>query len=387
MERLDRHHYSVLGGVFEVGRTVRVAIAGTGFAARFHLASYRKVWGVDFEIAAICGRNPRTTEALAQAFGIPRRFSSLDALIADPDIDVIDVCLPNHLHGAVLLQAAQAGKHIICEKPLGGYFGPVGAGDDWSAAGVSRLAMLEAVVAESLALKAAVERSGVTFCYAENWVYAPPIAKVDRLMAASGSAIMRIDAEESHSGSHSPYSRRWRTSGGGSLIRLGAHPIGGALYLKAEEGRRRSGTPIRPIAVTAQVANLTEMAAFRAQEPKHMATGWEDVEDWAGATITFDDGSVAQITSTDTQIGGIHNRLTAHGSRAVAIANINPSTSCQAYTPDGRYFADEYLVEKAGKPRRVGRFPPLMRTPSPATPRNCATLSSRSPTAAGPKAT
>jgi hypothetical protein len=62
--------------------------------------------------------------------------------------------------------------------------------------------------------------------------------------------------------------------------------------------------------------------------------------------VTFDDGSVAQLTSTDTRMGGIRNFLTAHGSRAQVTANINPNTTCQAYTPDGAYFATEYLVEK-----------------------------------------
>ena len=59
--------------------------------------------------------------------------------------------------------------------------------------------------------------------------------------------------------------------------------------------------------------------------------------------VTFEDGTVAQLTSTDTRLGGIRNTLTAHGTRALGIANINPNDSCQAYTPDGAYFADEYL--------------------------------------------
>ena len=77
-----------------------------------------------------------------------------------------------------------------------------------------------------------------------------------------------------------------------------------------------------------------------------MVDAWHDVEDFATITITFEDGSVAQLTSTDTRLGGIRNALTAHGSRAVATANINPNTMCQAYTPDGAYFEDEYIVEK-----------------------------------------
>jgi predicted dehydrogenase len=328
------------------GGPVRIAVVGSGFAAHFHLASYRKVYGEVFEIAVICARNGERAAALAKDFGVARIESDFQAVLADPTIDVVDLCVPNDLHVPMILQAAAAGKHIICEKPLGGFFGPEDAGDDWTADGFSRAVMLEGVAQQAREVREAIDRAGVTFCYGENWVSAPPIAKLDRLMAASDSAILRIEGEESHSGSHAPYSRRWRTAAGGSLLRLGVHPIGAALWLKQQEGRRRTGTPIRPASVTATVARLTDNAAFRAQDPRHVVDDWQDVEDFGTVTIRFDDGSVAQLTSTDTHIGGIRNYLRAHGSRAQVTANINPNTTCQAYTPDGDYFASEYLVEK-----------------------------------------
>jgi len=327
-------------------RPLRIAVIGTGFAAHFHLASYRKVYGESFEIAAICGRNAERAQALAREYGVARVESDWDVLLADPSIDVVDLCLPNDLHVPLIVAAAKAGKHVICEKPLGGYFGPDDAGDAWSAEGFRRQAMLDAVAAQARAVREAVTAAGVTFCYGENWVHAPPIAKLDRLMAASGSVIMRIEGEESHSGSHAPYSRRWRRAGGGSLLRLGVHPIGAALWLKQQEGRRRDGEPIRPMRVSATVTRLTDMAAFREQTPHHIVDDWQDVEDFGTIAVTFSDGAVAQLTSTDTRMGGIRNFLTAHGARAQVTANINPNTMCQAYTPDGAYFADEYLVEK-----------------------------------------
>ena len=329
-----------------MGKRVRIGLVGTGFSAHFHLASYRKVYGEDFEIAGICGRNRARAAELAREFGISTCYDTVDAMLCDPMIDTVDLCVPNHLHVPLILQAAEQGKHIICEKPLGGYFGPPEARDDWTAEGTSRATMLRHVLDEINAVEDAVARSGITFCYAENWVYAPPVAKLNRLMAASKSTILRIQGEESHSGSHSPYARHWRTAGGGSLLRLCAHPIGAALYLKYEEGRRRDGVPIRPVSVLAQTANLTAIDGFRREPVQHIATGWGDVEDWASITITFEDGAVAQLTSTDTHMGGIRNYITAHGSRALVTANINPNTACQAYTPDGAYFADEYIVEK-----------------------------------------
>jgi predicted dehydrogenase len=325
---------------------VRIGLIGSGFAAHFHLASYRKVYGESFEVAAICGRNAAQVTALADQFNVKHRYSNIEELIADPAIDLIDICVPNHLHADLILRCSQHGKHMICEKPLTGFFGPPDAGVDWTAKNASRTEMLDAVWQQARQISNSLETSGTTLCNAENWVYAPPIAKLNRLLAASNSTILRIDGEESHSGSHGAYSRTWRTAGGGSLLRLGVHPIGAAIFLKYEEGRRRNGKPIRPSAVQAQVGNLTEIASFRKEEPKHIVTGWFDVEDWSTMVLTFDDGSVAQLTASDVRMGGICNYLTAIGSRAVVTANINPNTTCQAYTPDGRYFESEYLVEK-----------------------------------------
>ncbi len=325
---------------------LRIGVIGSGFAAHFHLASYRKVYGEAFEVSALCSRNRPQAVALAQAFSVPRIVDDIDAMLADPAIDIVDLCVPNHLHTELTIRAAQHGKHIICEKPLGGFFGPEGAAADWSADQFPRSAMLSSVIAQSARVKDAVTQAGVTFCYGENWVYAPPITKLNRLMAASNSVIMRIEGEESHSGSHAAYARQWRTAGGGSLLRLCVHPIGAALFLKYEEGRRRKGVPIRPVSVIAHATQLSAIAAFEQQEPKHIGTGWQDVEDFASLIVSFDDGSVAQLTSTDTRLGGIRNYLSAYGSRAVVTANINPNTACQAYTPDGAYFDSEYLVEK-----------------------------------------
>ena len=52
--------------------------------------------------------------------------------------------------------------------------------------------------------------------------------------------------EESHSGTHAPVNKRWETGGGGSLFGKACHPLGAALYLKADEGRRLRGVPVRP---------------------------------------------------------------------------------------------------------------------------------------------
>jgi predicted dehydrogenase len=326
---------------------VRIGIVGSGFAAHFHLASYQKVYGEDFEIVGVYGRNKDKSAHLAKEWKLKKVWATYEEMLADKEVDVADLVIPNNMHVPFAIKAANAGKHVFCEKPLTGFFGPPDAAPgSWTAKGYSREAMMKAAVDEASRAYDAVTKAGVTLCYGENWVYAPPLVKLGRLLAASNTPILRMQGEESHSGSHAEYAKRWQTAGGGSLIRLAVHPVGAALYYKYEEGRRRNGKPIRPSHVTAEVANLTWMDAFKKEPKKHMKEGWVDVEDYGTILLTFEDGSTAQLTSTDTVMGGIHNYFTVYGARAVLKANVNPNTACLAYTPDGEYFKDEYLVEK-----------------------------------------
>jgi predicted dehydrogenase len=153
--------------------------------------------------------------------------------------------------------------------------------------------------------------------------------------------------EESHSGTHAPVNKHWKTGGGGSLIGKGCHPLGAALYLKAEEGRRLHGAPVRPVSVLAETASLAETAAFRASAPRYLSTvEGADVEDWGAMLVTFDDGTVAQIAAADTVLGGIRNQLAVYGATAVVLCNINPNDAVQAYAPDPAVFGAEYITEK-----------------------------------------
>jgi predicted dehydrogenase len=234
--------------------------------------------------------------------------------------------------------AARAGKHAVIEKPLTGYFGP---------ASTARSDMLHAALASADEVVGACRSAGVKLCYAENWVYAPAIQKGRRLLAASQGPILRIIGEESHSGTHAPANKRWVTGGGGSLLGKACHPLGAALYLKGDEGIRLRGQPVRPISVMAEVAQLADTPAFRASHPTYLrVVEGSDVEDWGSMLVTFDDGTVAQITASDTVLGGVRNQLAMFGAKAVAFCNINPNDAVQAYAPDADVFGSEYIVEK-----------------------------------------
>jgi predicted dehydrogenase len=75
--------------------------------------------GQHCEIAAIASRSQATADAAAEKLGIPKAYGSYEALLADPDIDAIYNPLPNHLHVSWSIKAIEAGKHVLCEKPIG----------------------------------------------------------------------------------------------------------------------------------------------------------------------------------------------------------------------------------------------------------------------------
>jgi predicted dehydrogenase len=326
---------------------VRVGLVGHGFAASLHMPGYLQLGPERCQVVGVCGRDKGRAAVFAQRHGIPHAFGSLAEMLRGTKLDVVDLAVPNHVHTRYAVETARAGKHLIVEKPLTGYFGePETPEDELVGRTTAKRHMVARVVEECAAILQAVEQAGVKLCYAENWCYAPAFTKLRRLVSTAGGTIIRIEAEESHSGSTSVYAHRWRTAGGGSLNLKGSHPLGAVLLLKQEEGERRSGRAIRPASIFCETGNLTHIAGLQAEEPKYLRTGWQDVEDWGVMVITFDDGSVAEIKAADTTLGGVHNYLEAYLSNARVRANINPSDACVAYAPAESVFGDEYIVEK-----------------------------------------
>ncbi len=237
---------------------LRVAVVGSQFAARLHLHNYKPLRGSKVEVVAIASRTKTGAEAAAKEFDIPEVVDDYRRLLDRKDIDAVDLCVPTDLHHEFIIQAARAGKHVICEKPLTGYFGK-DRPEDLVGLAVDRKTMLREALENCEAVVKAVRAAGIKFCYAENWVYAPPVAKLKNLMKVSRGTVMDIRAEESHSGSHAAYSRRWKTAGGGALLRLGAHPVSAVLHLKSYEGLLKGGKGIRLKSVTAEVGQHTRM--------------------------------------------------------------------------------------------------------------------------------
>ena len=324
---------------------VRLGIIGARFVAHLHLSNYKNLRGKTMEVVAVAARTEESARNFAKTFDIPKAYTGYRELVEDPGVDVVDICLPTDLHKEAVIAAAEAGKHVICEKPLTGYFGK-DLDEERVGDAVPRETMLGEAVKNCRDVRTAVEANKIRFCYAEDWVYAPALTKLKRLVEVSGGVVMDIRAEESHSGSHAAYSRRWKTSGGGSLARLGSHPIGAVLHLKHFEGQIRNGKPIRARSVTAEVGRHTQIPSHQKLSKKWLVSDWQDVEDWSCLIIEFEDTTKAVILASDGVLGGTRNTMQVYLSNAVVFANMNPSRALEVYAPDATVFGDEYLVEK-----------------------------------------
>jgi len=324
---------------------LRIGIVGAQFAAHLHLQNYHRLRRLKIEIPAVASRTRARAEEFAKKHNIPEVADDYRRLLDRKDIDAVDLCVPTDLHHEFIIQAAQAGKQVICEKPLTGYFGK-DRPEELVGVSVDRKTMFSEAMANCKAVVAALKKSKVKFCYAENWVYAPPVTKLKNLIKVSQGTILDIRAEESHSGSHAAYSRRWKTSGGGALLRLGAHPVSAVLHLKHYEGTLKQGKAIQLKSVTAEVGQHTRMESFQKEPAKWIVDKWEDVEDWATMIMNFEDGSQAVVCASDGVLGGVRNTMTVYLSNAVVQVNINPSDTVVAYAPAPHIFGDEYIAEK-----------------------------------------
>ncbi len=94
---------------------IKVGVVGTGFIGPAHIEALRRL---GIEVAGLVGSSPERATAKADEIGIGKAYESFEALIADPQISVIHITSPNHLHYSQAKAALEAGKHVVCEKPL-----------------------------------------------------------------------------------------------------------------------------------------------------------------------------------------------------------------------------------------------------------------------------
>ena len=321
-----------------------VGLAGCGFVAELHMYAFKRVYGADVEVKAVAARGDHVVD-FAKRHGIANAYRSFADLIADREIHVIDICTPPNLHSAMIVDAVRAGKHVICEKPFAGYFGRDG---DTAPIGkhVKKAVMYERVLEEMDKTVAAIKASGKLFMYAEDWIYAPAVAKTAEILKATKDKVLFMKCEESHSGSHAEHAARWAMTGGGSLIRMGCHPLAAVLYLKQVEARAR-GETIGVASVSCDVGNVA--SCLKLDERAFIKANPVDVEDWGMLTITFSDGTKATVFSGDMIMGGVRNLIETHTSGGSLFANITPNTHMITYQTSEEKLASVYITEKVDR--------------------------------------
>jgi predicted dehydrogenase len=322
-------------------KTLKAGIIGSGFAARFHFDALKRVYSVNLEVVGAFSPNSKKLDEFTVAKGI-KSFESLQSLIEASD--VLHICTPPVTHEKIAVEVLKQGKHAIIEKPFTGYFGDGSA--NFNGDTFSRIEGLKLARESVQRMLQAEKESAGSIMYAENWVYAPAIQKEKEVIEKTGAQIVWMQAQQSHSGSHSLDYGQWRLSGGGSLMGKGAHPLTAALYLKQVEGLKRNGVAIRPKTVSAITHALTRMPGY--MNEGHLRTTYKDVEDFASVHIVFEDGTFADIIASELLQGGVKNYVEVHANNHRTICNIAPNNAMQTYNPADANFEDVYVVEKTG---------------------------------------
>ena len=172
------------------------------------------------------------------------------------------------------------------------------------------------------------------------------LTKTVEILKATKDKILFTKGEESHSGSHAAHAAQWAMTGGGSLIRMGCHPLAAVLYLKQVEAKAR-GEAIGVASVTCDVGNVA--ACLRPDERSVLKADPVDVEDWGMLTVTFSDGTKASVFSGDMIMGGVRNLIETYTSGGSLFANITPNTHMMSYQTDEEKLAGVYITEKVDR--------------------------------------
>ena len=233
--------------------TLSWGLIGTGDIARKRIAPALRDLP-SCTLAAVCRGRPELAESFAREFSAPRWYATAAELIADPQVDAVYIATPVRLHAAQAIAAADAGKHVLCEKPMA----------------IS--------VAECDAMIAACRSNGVALGVAYYRHFYPAVARIRNILASGdvGDPVLaQVNAFE-HFDPPPEHPRHWlvvrEQAGGGPMFDFGCHRIEVLLDLLG---------PVR--GVTSMVGNV----AFR-----------RDVEDTAIAVLEFERGGYATLSVT-----------------------------------------------------------------------------------------
>jgi predicted dehydrogenase len=275
----------------------KIAMLGTGLIGRFYTMSLQNFRGKD-EIKIVCSSGLENAKKFAEEFGIPRSTDDMAVAIQDPEVDTVIVGIPNYLHKKAVLLAAEAGKAILCTKPLG------------------------MSAPEALEMLKAVEKAGVFHGYLEDLVYTPKTLKA--LQATQKGALGKVlwaRSRETHGGPHSDWFWTKELSGGGAIVDMGCHCI--------EIARNFIGKGNRPLEVTCWADTQVHPI---------------DAEDHAVGLVRYENGAIGQFEVSWTFRGGMDLRDEISGTDGTIWLNHWMRTGFEMFTGVGQ---GGYVAEKA----------------------------------------
>ena len=319
---------------------VTVGVVGAGRALELHAFGYKRS-NIPVRLKTVMARRSEQINKAIELYGFEKGTTDYNDLLNDPEIDVIDICTPPYVHKEEIIQAMRAGKHVICEKPLVGYFGRPGDPEPIGEK-VSKKFMYECLLEDLDELRKVRSETGKRFMYAENFVYAPAVLKAGEIIRAKKSRILYMKGEESLKGSSSHVAGEWNKTGGGIFMRNGVHPLGAILYLKEQESISQ-GHNVTVKSVVGDMGYATKRLSE--YEHRHIAARPHDVEDAGTAIITFTDGSKATIISTDNLLGGSKNYVEIYANDTAINCRLTMNDAMETYMVDDDGMDGVYLSE------------------------------------------
>ena len=280
---------------------VKIGLIGSRFQADCIAASV-KMMPDEAEVVAVAYPTPGNAADFARRHGIPAAYTDWRALLRDPAVELVSVTAPNDLHARITIEAAAAGKHVVCEKPLC------------------------VTLDEADAMIDACARAGVLLLYAEELFFAPKYVKAKQ-MADEGAfgRVHLVKQGEKHSGPHADWFWDVDRSGGGALMDLGCHGIAFCWWFLGKPNVR---------SVYAQLSTQRHGDRTRG-------------DDEALTIIEFEGGAVGVVENSWTKPGGMYDAVEVYGDRGQTYADLLMGNALPTYS-EGGY---GYAVEKAPSTR------------------------------------
>lgn len=282
-----------------------VALLGSKFMGKAHSNAYLNVskffdLPVAPRMAVASARDPKDLKAFAKRWGWERTTTDWREAVQDPDVSLVDVSTPNHVHAEQSIAALEAGKHVACEKPLAGTL------DD-------ARAMLQA------AKKARKCKTFVWF----NYRRVPALALARQLVADGRLGRIyhvRCVYKQDWGGPETPLLWRFRgkDAGSGALGDLGAHIIDAARFVTGDEITEITGamleTFIKERAIVEEVAGKAASLKGSGKKKRKPKMGRSTVDDACVFTARFKQGAIATFEATRLSTGDKNgNRIEIHG--------------------------------------------------------------------------